>query len=184
MRRAIKIAVIVLLGVIILGLLVKHENFLQVHYDTIEERNLERVSLFRVGIKESVKWRKGGYREQYREIFEMDPSADRWRSWPIRTTWLGTDRWRSPKTPYSLSLRTSTVRRIFERYEQDQSTKHARDAFRELDILLPGSAKLEDIDLEEYDSIKRAMSVGPTLQGLIARATKEATTSEDSGSEP
>lgn len=95
MKRAIKVAVIVLLVVIALGLLVKHENFLQVHYDTIEERNLERTSLFGLELKESVKWSKGGYRKQYREIFEVEPSEDRWRSWPIRTVWLGTERWRS-----------------------------------------------------------------------------------------
>ena len=166
MRKAIKVGVIVLVVWLVLGILVKQESLLQVHYDTLEERNLERRFLFGIEMKHSVKWSKGGYQKEYREIFGSDPPLGRWRSWPIRTQWLGTERWRSPVTPHSLSLRSSVVRRIFTRYEQNQSHKEAKDSFIALEEILPGSKLIEEFGPEQVRAIKNLIAESPPLQNL------------------
>lgn len=187
MRRAIKVAVIVLLIVLlvpfVLGLPFKQENLLQVHYDTLEERNLERTSYFGIDMKQRVKWRKGGYQKQYREIFDADPSEDRWRSWPIRTISLGTDRWRSPVTPHSLSLRRTIVRGIYIQYDQNQSVQDAKDAFTALEEILPGSKAIEEFGPEQVRAAEDSIAESPPLQnlessGVFSSANERKTRSE------
>jgi hypothetical protein len=166
MRKAIKVGVIILVVWLVFGILVKQESLLQMHYDTLEERNLERTSLFGIEMKQSVEWSKSGYQKQYREIFDADPSVDRWRSWPIRTMWLGVERWRSPVTPHSLSLRSSVVRRIFTRYEQNHSAKDAKDSFTALEAILPGSKLIEEFGPEQVRAVKNLITESPPLQNL------------------
>jgi hypothetical protein len=190
MRRAIKVAgivlLVVLLGPVVLGLPFKQESLLQVHYDTLEERNFERTSFFGIDMKQTVKWRKGGFQKQYREIFDADPSVDRWRSWPIRTVSLGIERWRSPVTPPSLSLRKSVVRAIYSRYEQDQSVQHAKDSFIALEAILPGSQRIEELGFEQLQAKEELIAGNPSLHDLESpplgsRAKKRETRSEQAG---
>jgi hypothetical protein len=191
MKRAIKVAVIVLLIVLlvpfILALPYKQENLLQVHYDTLEERNLERISYFGIDMKQTVKWHKGGYQEQYREIFDANPSVDRWRSWPIRTISLGTERWRSPVTPYSLSLRRSIVQGIYTQYEQDKSVQGAKDAFTALEAILPGSKAIEEFGPEQVRAAEELVAESPLLQNLefsgVDSIASEQKTKSEAGTE-
>ena len=167
MKPLIKIVAAVIVAAIVLGLLVKQESFLEAHYDTGERRNIDRTSLLGFEISESIAWTKGGYRSQYREIFGSEPSDHRWHSIskrPIRSSQFFTEYQWSVMTPPAVSLRDSLGRGIFERYERDQSADRAREAFSELEALLPSTARLESLDHEDARSARDKAKKIPRLR--------------------
>lgn len=170
MKRFIKIVATMILVATVLGLLVKQESFLEAHYDTGERRNVERTSLLGFGIAESIAWTKGGYRSQYREIFGSEPSDHRWHSIskrPIQSSQFFTKYQWSVMTPHAVSLRDRVGRGIFERYERDQSAGRAREAFSELEALLPSTEGLESLDHEDARSARDKAKEIPLLRELI-----------------
>ena len=73
MKRSIKILGVIALAGNVAVLLVKKESFLEAHYDTAERRNIDRTTILGIEISESVAWIKDGYRDEYREIFGVEP---------------------------------------------------------------------------------------------------------------
>ena len=170
MKRLVKIVASVLGSAILLLLLVKRESFLEAHYDTSERRNIMRISLLGIRLSESLAWTKGGYREQYQKIFGSQPSDTRWHSVsrrPIVSSQLFTEYHQSVMTPPAVSLRDSLVGRIFERYERDQSTERAKEAFTDLEALLPSTEQLGSLNQEEVRAVRDKAKKIPSLQDLI-----------------
>ena len=170
MKRIAKIVSVVLAVAIALILLTKEESFLQTHYDTVENRSIERTSLLGIGLSESIAWTRGGYRNEYREIFGSEPPDQRWHSAskrPIQSSQFFTEYHWSVMTPPAVLLRDSLARKIFERYEKERSTERAKGAFADLEGLLPSTELLEKLDHEDVRSARHSAKEIPSLQDLI-----------------
>jgi len=143
MKRKIKIAAIVIVASIALLLLGRHEAFLEMHYDTLDQRIVERTSLLGMTINETISLRREGYSQRYHSIYDIDPSDDRWHSVsmrPIRKTSLFTEYHLSVMTPPAVLFRNMIAEEIFKRYERDQSASLAKEAFSDLEAVLPSTA--------------------------------------------
>lgn len=170
MKRIVKIVSVVLAVVIALLVLTKQESFLQTHYDTVENRCVERTSLLGIGLSESIAWTRGGYRSEYREIFGSEPPEQRWHSAsrrPIVSTQFFAEYHWSVMTAHAVLLRDSLTRKIFERYEEERSAERAKEALADLEGLLPSTKLLENLDHEDVRSVRQRAKEIPLLQDLI-----------------
>jgi hypothetical protein len=170
MKRIVKIVSVVLAVASALLLLTKKESFLQTHYDTVENRSIERTSLLGVGLSESIAWTRGGYRSEYREIFGSEAPIQRWHSAskrPIVSSKFFAEYHWSVMTPPAVLLRDTLTRKIFERYEKERSAERAKEAFADLEGLLPSTELLEKLDHEDVRSARHSAKEIPSLQDLI-----------------
>ena len=119
MKLTIKIAAIMIVASITLLLLGKHEAFLEMHYDTLDQRIIERTSLLGMTLNETISPGREGYSQRYHSIYGIDPSYDRWHSVsmrPIRKTALFTEYHLSVMTPPAVLFRNMIAEEIFKRY--------------------------------------------------------------------
>lgn len=178
MKKVLKITAVTVILLILWQLLVKHEVFLERHYDTLENRNRKQSTFFGVTISESIELKKGGYRAEYDEIYDQTPQDDRWHSisrYPVRTTHLFVVDLRSVATPRGISRRNEIAKRIFERYSEARDPDLARQAFVDLEKIIPHNEAHRITNFEELDSILNAVKTTPSLQGLFARNQQQAT---------
>jgi hypothetical protein len=161
MKRTLKITTCVIVATIVLLLAGKHEAFLECHFDTLDTRIVKRTSLLGITIYRSSSFLKEGYSAQYRSIYGVDPSVDRWHSVsknPIIKSTIFSVFYLSVVQPKAVYLRNMMAEDIFKRYLIDHSQQLARDSFTDLEVLLPSTKDLEKLTEKEaqeaYDHSK------------------------------